>query len=89
MKEQPTTTAQRLLFTLFMAIGLSIIVSAAMTLVNVGLGPRFLPAWASGVAIGTAVAFPASLLVEPIGRRLAQRLLPGTAVHRAQRKSLS
>ncbi len=65
--------AERLM-TLLIAAGMSLLMSAAMLLFNIGLTPDFWLAWMKNWAVSTAVAYPAALFVVPLARRVASRL---------------
>ncbi len=55
---------------LFIAAGMSLLMSAAMLLLNVGMAQDFLSAWMKSWAVSTAVAYPAALMIVPLGRKL-------------------
>ncbi len=65
--------AERLM-TLFIAAGMSLLMSAAMLLFNIGLTPDFWSAWMKNWVVSTTVAYPAALFVVPLARRVASRL---------------
>ncbi len=65
--------AERLM-TLFIAAGMSLLMSAAMLLFNMGLTPDFLLMWMKNWMVSTAVAYPAALFVVPLARRITSRL---------------
>ncbi len=65
--------AERLM-TLFIAAGMSLLMSAAMLLFNMGLTPDFWSAWMKNWVVSTAVAYPAALFVVPFARRVTSRL---------------
>ncbi len=65
--------AERLM-TLFIAAGMSLLMSAAMLLFNTGLAPDFLLMWAKNWIVSTAVAYPAALFVVPLARRVTRQL---------------
>ncbi len=65
--------AERLM-TLFIAAGMSLLMSAAMLLFNMGLTPDFWLMWTKNWVVSTAVAYPAALFVVPLARRVASRL---------------
>ncbi len=65
--------AERLM-TLFIAAGMSLLMSAAMLLFNMGLTPDFWLTWTKNWAVSTAVAYPAALFVVPLARRVTSRL---------------
>ena len=65
--------AERLM-TLFIAAGMSLLMSAAMLLFNMGLTPDFWSTWMKNWVVSTAVAYPAALIVVPLARRVASRL---------------
>ncbi len=62
------------LTTLFIAAGMSLFMSAAMLLFNMGLTPDFWLAWMKNWVVSTAVAYPAALFVVPLARRVTSRL---------------
>ncbi|MCH9699178.1 MAG: DUF2798 domain-containing protein [Gammaproteobacteria bacterium] len=59
---------------LFIAAGMSLLMSAAMLLFNVGVTSDFLWAWMKGWVVSTAIAYPAALLIVPVGRKITDRL---------------
>ncbi len=65
--------AERLM-TLFIAAGMSLLMSAAMLLFNMGLTPDFCLTWMKNWVVSTAVAYPAALFVVPLARRVTSRL---------------
>ncbi len=65
--------AERLM-TLFIAAGMSLLMSAAMLLFNWGLTPDFWLLWMKNWVVSTAVAYPAALFVVPLARRVTSRL---------------
>ena len=65
--------AERLM-TLFIAAGMSLLMSAAMLLFNMGLTPDFWSVWMKNWVVSIAVAYPAALFVVPLARRLTRRL---------------
>ncbi len=65
--------AERLM-TLFIAAGMSLLMSAAMLLFNMGLTPDFWLMWTKNWVVSTAVAYPAALFVVPLARRITSRL---------------
>ncbi len=62
------------LMTLFIAAGMSLLMSAAMLLFNMGLTPDFWLMWMKNWLVSTAVAYPAALFVVPLARRVTSRL---------------
>jgi len=62
------------LMTLFIAAGMSLLMSAAMLLFNKGLTPDFWLAWMKNWVVSTSVAYPAALFVVPLARRVTSRL---------------
>ncbi len=64
--------AERLM-TLFIAAGMSLLMSAAMLLFNMGLTPDFWLTWMKNWMVSTAVAYPAALFVVPLARRVTSR----------------
>ena len=56
-----STKTEDRLTTLFIAAGMSLLMSAAMLLFNVGLTPDFWLVWTKNWAVSTAVAFPAAV----------------------------
>ena len=60
---------------LFIAAGMSLLMSAAMLLLNVGMTADFLWLWLKSWAVSTLVAFPAALLIVPVGRKLSDWLV--------------
>jgi len=65
--------AERLM-TLFIAAGMSLLMSAAMLLFNMGLTPDFWLMWMKNWVVATAVAYPAALVVVPLARRVTGRM---------------
>ena len=65
--------AERLM-TLFIAAGMSLLMSATMLLFNMGLTPDFWSAWMKNWVVSIAVAYPAALFVVPLARRITSRL---------------
>ncbi len=65
--------AERLM-TLFIAAGMSLLMSVAMLLFNVGLTPDFLLMWMKNWVLSTAVAYPAALFIVPLAGRITSRL---------------
>jgi len=65
--------AERLM-TLFIAAGMSLLMSAAMLLFNMGPTPDFWLTWTKNWVVSTAVAYPAALFVVPLARRITSRL---------------
>ncbi len=65
--------AERLM-TLFIAAGMSLLMSAAMLLFNMGLTPDFWLMWTKNWAVSTAVAFPAALFVVPLAHRIKTQI---------------
>ncbi len=61
--------------TLFIAAGMSFLMSAAMLLFNMGLTADFFSTWMKNWALSTAVAYPAALIVVPLARQITTRLL--------------
>lgn len=62
------------LMMLLIAAGMSLIMSAAMLLFNVGLTPDFWLTWTKNWVVSTTVAYPAALVVVPLARRITCRL---------------
>jgi hypothetical protein len=62
------------LMTLFVAAGMSLLMSAAMLLFNMGLTPDFWLVWMKNWVVSIAVAYPAALFVVPLARRVTSRL---------------
>ena len=65
--------AERLM-TLFIAAVMSLLMSAAMLLFNMGLTPDFWSVWMKNWVVSIAVAYPAALFVVPLARRVTSRL---------------
>ncbi len=65
--------AERLL-TLFIAAGMSLLMSAAMLLFNMGLTPDFWLMWMKNWVVASAVAYPAALVVVPLARWFTSRM---------------
>lgn len=57
-------------FAFFMSMLMALIMSAVLTLVNLGPVPDFIHRWMRAFAIAWTCAFPTVLLVSPIARRL-------------------
>lgn len=60
---------------LFIAAGMSFLMSAAMLLLNVGMVPDFLWLWLKGWVVSTAIAYPAALLIVPMAHKITCRLV--------------
>ena len=65
--------AERLM-TMFIAAGMSLLMSATMLLFNMGLTPDFWLMWMKNWVVATAVAYPIALVVVPLARRLTSRM---------------
>jgi hypothetical protein len=63
-----------LLFALLMSLGMAFIMSAILTLVNVGPVADFPARWMRAFVVGFAAAFPTALAVVPLVRRAVERL---------------
>lgn len=59
---------------LFIAVGMSLLMSAAMLLLNIGVTSDFLWMWMKSWLVSTAVAYPAALMIVPLGRKITLRL---------------
>lgn len=59
------------LFGLFMAFFMSLLMSGAITAINVGLPPDFVSRWMRSWGVAFLLAYPAILIVAPLARRLA------------------
>jgi len=59
----------------FIAMGMSFVMSFAMTATNIGFTDLFIFAWLRGWFIGLLVGFPATAIIVPASRRLVQRLV--------------
>lgn len=68
-----TKGAERLM-TLLIAVSMSLLMSAAMLLFNMGLTPDFWSAWMKNWVVSAAVAYPAALVVVPLARRFTSRM---------------
>ncbi len=66
--------AERLM-TLLIAVSMSLLMSAAMLLFNMGLTLDFWSAWMKNWVVATAVAYPATLVVVPLARRFTSRMI--------------
>lgn len=53
---------------------MSLIMSFALTLVNVGWQPHFFMIWLKSLGISFAVALPVSLVVVPVIRKLLDKI---------------
>ncbi len=69
-----STKTENRLTTLFIATGMSLLMSAAMLLFNMGLTPDFWSAWMKNWVVSIAIAYPAALFVVPLARRVTSRL---------------
>lgn len=58
----------------FVAFGMSCIMSFAMVAINMGFRDNFAAAWFKAWALGFAVGFPAAAILVPGARRLVQYL---------------
>ena len=65
--------AERLM-TLLVAVSMSLLMSVAMLLFNMGLTPDFLLMWMKNWVVATAVAYPAALVVVPFARRVTGQM---------------
>lgn len=63
------------LFGLFMAFFMSLLMSGAITAINVGLPPDFFSRWMHSWGLAFLLAYPAILIVAPLARRLALRFV--------------
>ena len=59
---------------LFIAAGMSFLMSAVMLFLNVGVPPDFFWAWMKSWLVSTAVAYPAALLIVPVARKITCQL---------------
>ncbi|WP_052214345.1 DUF2798 domain-containing protein [Belnapia sp. F-4-1] len=66
-----------LLFPLVMTFFMAGVVSALLTLVNLGLRPDFLLLWLANWVLAWCFAFPAALLAIPVARRIVGWLTAG------------
>ena len=64
-----------LLTAFFMTLALDTTMTFTMTAINIGWTPRFLSSFINGWIIGFVVAFPTSVLVIPLARRLSSKLV--------------
>ena len=55
---------------LIIAAGMSLLMSAAMLLLNVGVPSNFLWLWMKSWAVSTVVAYPAALVIVPVARKI-------------------
>jgi len=62
------------LMTMFIAAGMSMLMSATMLLFNMGPTPDFWLMWMKNWVVATAVAYPAALVVVPFARRVTGRM---------------
>jgi len=75
------------LTTLFIAAGMSLFMSAAMLLVNLGLTPDFWLLWTKNWVVSTAIAYPTALVVVPFARRITRRLTNFTIAVKVRRQA--
>jgi len=61
--------------TLFIATGMSFLMSAAMLLFNMGLTPDFWSMWMKNWVVSTAIAYPVALIVVPLARQITTLML--------------
>ena len=59
---------------LFIAVGMSRLMSAAMLLFNVGLTPDFLLMWMKNWVVSVTVAYPTALMIVPMARKITCHL---------------
>ena len=69
-----TKGAERLM-TLFIAAGMSFLMSAAPLLFNMGLTPDFWLTWMNNWVVSTAIAYPVALIVVPLARQITNLML--------------
>ena len=63
------------LFATVMAAFMSVVMSFALTLINVGPSPDFLSVWLRACLAAFVVAVPVAIIAGPIANRLVDRLI--------------
>lgn len=61
-------------FAIFVSLGMSIFMSLALAIVNVGIPPNFLNIWLIGFAVSFLVSIPISLILVPIIKKTVDKL---------------
>jgi hypothetical protein len=68
-------TVRQIVFNgLSMAVIMSVCMSLAMAIINVGFGPHFMTAWLTGTGIGFVVSLPLSFIMPPLLMKIMARL---------------
>lgn len=62
-------------FGLFMALFMSFLMSGAITALNIGFPPDFTGRWMHSWSIAFVIAYPTILVVAPVARRIALKLV--------------
>ena len=72
MKINPKFTG--VFMSLIIALGMSFVISFAMTAINIGFTNLFLFAWLGSWLIGLLVGFPTAALIVPLARKIVTHL---------------
>lgn len=70
---------QRIVFALTMSLILTTLMTAWVTLINLGLGTHFLSAWANAFMFSWPAAATISFAIAPVVQRITQYLAPPPA----------
>lgn len=63
------------LLSFLITLGMSFVMSLAMTAFNTGLGPGFLIRWLAAWGISFSIALPAAAIIIPAAKNLTHKLL--------------
>lgn len=64
-----------LVFSFIMGAMMISLMTFVITMVNIGLGPQFLAAWARAFAIAYVVGVPVIFFLAPVARKITGRIL--------------
>ena len=62
------------LFIVIMGLGMSLIMTLAITYINIGLGSDFLNRWFKAFLVGFPIAVVAATIMAPIAKKLTKKL---------------